>query len=238
MQVQTGHSAKARILVVEDEEGVRQVLGYLLLKEGYGLEEAVDVEQAERTLATALPDLILLDWMLPGCSGPDWVRKLRSRASTRRIPVILLTARGQEQDKVQGLESGADDFITKPFSNAELLARIRSLLRRTAAMRRESPPEIGGLSLDPENFRALMADRPLPLSLTEFRLLYFLVTHPDRIYTRQQLLDQVWGRQSYVEERTVDVYIRRLRRALSPGGLSPLIQTVRGLGYRLSPGDE
>jgi two-component system phosphate regulon response regulator PhoB len=178
--------------------------------------------------------LILLDWMLPGISGQEFARRLRADPRSRQVPIIMLTARSDERDKVQGLETGADDYITKPFSPRELLARIQAVLRRRAPEVTEDAVEIGGLRVEPSSHRASAAGKPISLGPTEFRLLHFLITHPERVHSRSQLLDQVWGDHVFVEERTVDVHVRRLRAALEPTGLDSLIQTVRGSGYRLS----
>jgi two-component system phosphate regulon response regulator PhoB len=181
-----------------------------------------------------MPDLILLDWMLPGMSGLDFARRLRADVRTKNIPIIMLTARGEERDKVAGLETGADDYITKPFSPRELLARIQAVLRRGKPQASEEAVEAGGLRLDPVSHRVMADSAPVSLGPTEFRLLHFLMTHPERVHSRDQLLDQVWGDHVFVEERTVDVHIRRLRAALEPSGLDGLVQTVRGSGYRFS----
>jgi len=181
-----------------------------------------------------LPDLILLDWMLPGMSGVAFARKIKGDAYTKEVPIIMLTARGDEQDKITGLETGADDYITKPFSPRELVARIKAVLRRRAPQMTDDPVETGGLRLDPETHRVSGNGQPLELGPTEFRLLHFLMTHPERVHSRAQLLDQVWGSQVFVEDRTVDVHIRRLRRALEDTGHDHLVQTVRGSGYRFS----
>jgi two-component system phosphate regulon response regulator PhoB len=181
-----------------------------------------------------LPDLILLDWMLPGMSGVDFARRLRADERTREVPIIMLTARTEERDKVLGLETGADDYITKPFSPRELVARIKAVLRRRAPQVTEDVVEIGKLRLDPVTHRVAAAGDPISLGPTEFRLLHYLMTHPERVHSRTQLLDGVWGDHVFVEERTVDVHVRRLRSALEPSGTDALIQTVRGAGYRLS----
>lgn len=226
-----------RILVVEDEEGIRQMLGYLLMREGYRLIEAADANQAMRAIKEAPPDLVLVDWMLPGMSGIDLLRVLKSRAATRDIPVIMLTVRAEEDDRVLGLESGMDDYVTKPFSNRELLARIKRVLAR--ARRAQEPVttnlRVMGLELDPASMRVTADGREVRLSLTEFRLLRTFMENPDRLLTRDILLDQVWGVNSYVGERTIDVYVRRLRQALRPVGMGELIHTLRGAGYRFTP---
>ena len=225
---------KGKILVVEDEAPIREMLGYTLMKEGYIFREAADVEQARPLLADEKPDLVLLDWMLPGMSGADYARRIRNNPDTRDIPIIMLTARGEEADKIRGLDTGADDYVTKPFSTKELLARIRAVMRRTKNMDDGGIISVKGLSLDPETFRVTADEQTVDISPTEFRLLHFFITHPERVYTRDQLLDQVWGQNVYVEERTVDVHIRRLRKTLEPYNYNQLIQTVRSVGYRFS----
>lgn len=225
---------KAKILIVEDESAIREMLGYTLVKEGFSFEEANDVEQARSLIKKEQPDLILLDWMLPGISGVDYARRLRNDPETRDIPIIMLTARGGEGDKIRGLETGADDYVTKPFSTKELLARIKAVLRRSTQTTDQGAIEVGGLMLDPETYRVTANGEPIEISPTEFRLLHFFITHPERVYSRMQLLDQVWGQNIYVEERTIDVHIRRLRKTLAPYGYDRYIQTVRSVGYRFS----
>ncbi len=224
----------ATILIIEDEPAIQELLSSTLTRAGHQVIRADDGESAQRLLREALPDLVLLDWMLPGLSGMDIARRLRAEERTRAIPIIMLTARGEEQDKVAGLEVGADDYVTKPFSPRELVARIKAVLRRRAPQATEDPVEQGGLRLDPATHRVSAGDQALSLGPTEFRLLHFLMTHPERVHSRAQLLDRVWGDHVFVEERTVDVHIRRLRSALEPTGHDRLIQTVRGAGYRLS----
>jgi len=224
----------ATILVVEDEPGIREVLRFNLGQHGHEVIVAEDAEAAMDRLRGALPDLILLDWMLPGMPGIDLARRIRGDARLKDIPIIMLTARAEERDKIAGLDTGADDYIIKPFSPRELLARIKAVLRRRAPQMTDDEVEIGGLRLDPLGHRVFGAGRPLSLGPTEFRLLHFFMTHPERVYSRAQLLDQVWGDHVFVEERTVDVHIRRLRAALEATGHDRLIQTVRGAGYRLS----
>lgn len=224
----------ATILVVEDEPGIQEVLKFNLGQHGHDVLVAPDAEEALKLLRGALPDLILLDWMLPGMSGIELARRLRADPRLKNVPIIMLTARTEERDKVLGLDTGADDYITKPFSPRELMARIKAVLRRRAPQMTEDPVEIAGLRLDPVSHRVFGNGTPLELGPTEFRLLHFLMTHPERVYTRSQLLDHVWGDHVFVEERTVDVHIRRLRSALEPTGHNRLIQTVRGSGYRLS----
>lgn len=222
------------ILIVDDEAPIREMIAVALEMAGYDCLEAENSQQAHAIIVDRKPDLILLDWMLPGASGIEFARRLRADERTRAIPIIMLTARGEEQDKVMGLETGADDYITKPFSPRELVARIKAVLRRRAPQATEDAVELGGLRLDPTTHRVTAGDEALALGPTEFRLLHFLMTHPERVHSRAQLLDQVWGDHVFVEERTVDVHIRRLRCALEPTGHDALIQTVRGSGYRFS----
>ena len=225
---------KERILVIEDEAAIREMLGYALMKEGYIFEEACDVEEAKRSLDRRKPDLILMDWMMPGVSGVDYARRLRSNIETKDIPIIMLTAKGEESDKVKGLDTGSDDYITKPFSTKELLARIRAVIRRASKKDNLDVVEIQGLRLDPGTCRVNVDENTVDISPTEFRLLHFFIRHPEKVYNRAQLLDQVWGQNVYVEERTVDVHIRRLRQTLEPYGFDKYIQTVRSFGYRFS----
>jgi len=224
----------ATILVVEDEPGIQEVLKFNLGYQGHEVIIAADADEASAALRQALPDLILLDWMLPGMPGIDFVKKVRADARLKDVPVIMLTARTEERDKVLGLEMGADDYITKPFSPRELMARIKAVLRRRAPQMTDDVVEVAGLKLDPSSHRVFGNGKPLELGPTEFRLLHFLMTHPERVYSRSQMLDHVWGDHVFVEERTVDVHIRRLRSALEATGHDRLIQTVRGAGYRLS----
>jgi len=224
----------ANILVVEDEPAIQELLALNLEHAGHHVLRARDAEEAARLVRHALPDLILLDWMLPGQSGVSFARALRQDERTRNTPIIMLTARGQEPDKVAGLEAGADDYVVKPFSPRELLARIKAVLRRRAPQLTDEPVEISGLRLDPATHRVSARGAPLELGPTEFRLLHFLMAHPERVHSRSQLLDQVWGDHVFVEERTFDVHIRRLRKALEPSGHDRLIETVRGSGYRLA----
>jgi len=195
---------------------------------------AADAEDAQKVLDDNLPDLILLDWMLPGISGVEWARRLKKEPIYRDIPIILLTARGEEEDKVRGLEIGADDYMSKPFSPKELVARIRAVLRRSGKIQGQAQITVGDLMLDTEQHRLSIGDKQLEVSPTEFRLMHFFMTHPDKVYSRTQLLDQVWGRSVYIEERTIDVHIRRLRKILEEYGREDLVQTVRGFGYRFS----
>ena len=225
---------KGKILLVEDEAPIREMLGYTLMKEGYTLREAADVEQARAILAGDRPDLVLLDWMLPGMSGVEYARRIRSNPDTSDIPIIMLTARGEEADKVRGLDTGADDYITKPFSTGELLARIRAMRRLATTGDSDGIESAKSLTLYQDTVRVAVDGQAVDISPTEFRLLHFFITHPERVYTRDQLLDQVWGPNVYVEERTVDVHIRRLRKILEPYNYNQFIQTVRSVGYRFS----
>ncbi len=224
----------ATILVVEDEPAIQELIAYNLKQAGHQPLRADNAEQALNLVANALPDLVLLDWMLPGLSGIEFARRLRADKRTRAIPIIMLTARSDEQDKLQGLETGADDYITKPFSPRELNARIKAVLRRRAPEMTDDMVQLGGLKLDPASHRVTGHGDPVDLGPTEFRLLHFLMTHAERVHSRTQLLDQIWGDHVFVEERTVDVHIRRLRKALEPTKLDGLVQTVRGTGYRFS----
>ncbi|MBI5659659.1 MAG: phosphate regulon transcriptional regulator PhoB [Nitrosomonadales bacterium] len=224
----------ASILLVEDEPAIQELLAFNLTQCGYRAIRAHDAASAMAHINRELPELILLDWMLPDVSGVELARRLRADSRTRDIPIIMLTARGDERDKVIGLESGADDYITKPFSPRELMARIRAVLRRRAPQATDEAVSAGGLELSPATHRILANGAAIELGPTEFRLLHFFMTHSGRVYSRSQLLDQVWGDHVFVEERTVDVHIRRLRQALEPSGCDSLIQTVRGSGYRFS----
>jgi two-component system, OmpR family, phosphate regulon response regulator PhoB len=224
----------ATILVVEDEPAIQELIAYNLELAGHQTLRAESAEQALEMVQSALPDLVVLDWMLPGMSGIEFARRLRADKRTRAVPLIMLTARADEQDKLAGLETGADDYLTKPFSPRELNARVKAVLRRRAPQATDDTVEIAGLRLDPASHRVLGNQTELSPGPTEFRLLHFLMTHADRVYSRTQLLDHVWGDHVFVEERTVDVHIRRLRQALEPTGHDRLIQTVRGAGYRCS----
>lgn len=229
----------ARILLVEDEAAIREMLCFTLGRAGFEVIEAEDVPSADCRVGEKLPDLMLVDWMLPGgTSGVDWVRRIKRDELTREVPVILLTARGEEDDKVLGLEAGADDYMTKPFSNRELVARIKAHLRRAPGANSEGEVVTGKLCLNSEAHRVSVAGDELSLGPTEYRLLHFFMTHPERVYTRAQLLDFVWSRDTYVEERTVDVHVLRLRKVLTPHACEGYVQTVRGVGYRFSAGGD
>ena len=210
------------------------MLAMVLQQEGFAVQAAADVKQAQSILQESCPDLILLDWMLPLISGVDWARRMKKDPDHRDIPIILLTARGEEEDKVKGLEIGADDYVTKPFSPKELSARIKAVLRRSGRMHDLAQIEAAGLLLDTEQHQLSIDNKPLTVSPTEFRLMHFFMTHPNKVYSRTQLLDQVWGRSTFIEERTVDVHIRRLRKVLAEHGREDLVQTVRGFGYLFS----
>ncbi|MGZ5572847.1 MAG: phosphate regulon transcriptional regulator PhoB [Usitatibacter sp.] len=220
------------ILVVEDEPAIQELISVTCTRNGHTVKRADNAEDAYRSLSEALPDVILLDWMLPDASGPSLARRLRAEARTREVPIIMLTARAADDDKVAGLESGADDYVTKPFSPRELEARIQAVLRRRAPQLTKEAVEIEGLVLNPATRTVQGAGRTLRMGPTEFELLHFFMTHTDRVYGRAQILDQVWGDHVFIEDRTVDVHIRRLRDALAPSGHDDLVETVRGAGYR------
>ena len=226
-------SAK-QILVVEDERPIREMIAFGLRRAGFEVREAADARSGRAEVANKMPDLLLVDWMLPDTSGLEFTRALKRDRETRELPVIMLTARAEEGDKVAGLEGGADDYITKPFSPRELLARINAVLRRALPVEGTERVDIEGLVLDQSSQRVSAGDRTVALGPTEYRMLAFFMTHAERVYTREQLLDRVWGGNVYVEERTIDVHIRRLRKALEEFGYDRLIQTVRGSGYRFS----
>ncbi|ELR65294.1 Phosphate regulon transcriptional regulatory protein PhoB (SphR) [Photobacterium marinum] len=223
-----------RILVVEDEAPIREMLCFVLEQKGYEAIEAEDFDSALEKICEPYPELILLDWMLPGGSGINLMKHLKRDEMTRKIPVVMLTARGEEEDKVRGLEAGADDYITKPFSPKELMARLKAVMRRVSPTSLEDVIDVQGLKLDPVSHRVTSNDEPLDMGPTEFKMLHFFMTHQERVYSREQLLNNVWGTNVYVEDRTVDVHIRRLRKALEAGGHDKLVQTVRGAGYRFS----
>ena len=222
------------VLVVEDEPAIQELIAVNLEHAGHHVVRAKDAETALGVLKSALPDVLLIDWMLPGMSGASLARQLRQDERTRQIPIIMLTARSAEQDKIAGLEAGADDYVTKPFSPRELAARIKAVLRRRAPQATDDPVQSAGLMLDPATRRVFGDRRPVDLGPTEFRLLHYLMTHAERVHSRSQLLDKVWGDHVFIEERTVDVHIRRLRKSLEPTGHDKLIETVRGAGYRFS----
>ncbi|MEG3193261.1 phosphate regulon transcriptional regulator PhoB [Lysobacter sp. D1-1-M9] len=227
-----------RILIVEDEPAIRDMVAFALRKGEYEPVQAGDAREAQNAIADHVPDLILLDWMLPGSSGLELARRWRKDPLTREVPIIMLTARGEENDRVSGLEAGVDDYVVKPFSARELLARIRAVLRRSREDDEDGSVRIGSLRIDGAAHRVFAQadgnEQPVQIGPTEYRLLHFFMTHPERVYSRTQLLDHVWGGSVYVEERTVDVHIRRLRKTLEPYQIDGMVQTVRGAGYRFS----
>ncbi|MFP7723814.1 phosphate regulon transcriptional regulator PhoB [Lysobacter sp. A3-1-A15] len=231
-----------RILIVEDEPAIRDMVAFALRKGEYDPVHAGDAREAQAAIADRVPDLILLDWMLPGTSGLELARRWRRESLTREVPIIMLTARGEENDRVGGLEAGVDDYVVKPFSARELLARIRAVLRRSREDDEDGSVSVGGLRIDGAAHRVFARnggeDQPVQIGPTEYRLLHFFMTHAERVYSRTQLLDHVWGGSVYVEERTVDVHIRRLRKTLEPHGMDGMVQTVRGSGYRFSTSAE
>ncbi|WP_386071229.1 phosphate regulon transcriptional regulator PhoB [Tahibacter sp. UC22_41] len=223
-----------RILIVEDETAIRDMVAFALRKAGMDPVHAADARIAQSAIAERVPDMILLDWMLPGMSGLEYARRLRKEELTREVPIIMLTARGEEGDRVNGLDAGVDDYVVKPFSARELIARIKAVMRRTHGDEGDGVVELGGLRIDGAAHRVYAGEQTVQIGPTEYRLLHFFMTHAERVYSRSQLLDQVWGGSVYVEERTVDVHIRRLRKTLEPYKLENLVQTVRGAGYRFS----
>jgi two-component system phosphate regulon response regulator PhoB len=223
-----------QILIVEDERPIREMIAFGLRRAGFDVREAEDSRAARAALADRRPDLLLIDWMLPDTSGLELTRSLKRERETRDLPIIMLTARAEESDKVAGLEGGADDYITKPFSPRELVARVNALLRRASGQDDGEAIVFGTLALDRAGHRVTAGDKTVALGPTEYRLLEFFMTHPDRVYSREQLLDRVWGGNVYVEERTIDVHIRRLRKALEEYDCDRFVQTVRGAGYRFS----
>jgi len=233
MQV-NGHAMSARILVVEDEPDINELIVVNLRLAGFEVITTDTAEAAWQVLSSSVPEVLLLDWMLPGMSGFQLIRHIRADARWRDIPVIMLTARTEEVDKISALEIGADDYVTKPFSTRELVARVKAVIRRRDPKMLEGTVELGGLRLVPNSRKALAGDEPIGLGPTEFRLLHFLMTHAERVHSRGQLLDYVWGGRSHIEERTVDVHIRRLRSVLENHELDGMVQTVRGMGYRFS----
>ena len=224
----------SRILIVEDEAAIAELLAINLRHAGFEVTLAADAQHAQAAVDAVLPDLVVLDWMLPGQSGLSLARQWRTQSRTREMPLIMLTARVEEVDKVSGLDAGADDYLTKPFSPRELLARIRAVLRRKAPQALDAAVEVGGLRLDPATRRVIGHGREVRIGATEFRLLHFFLAHPERVHSRAQLLDRVWGDHVFIEERTVDVHVKRLREALAPAQCARMIETVRGAGYRLT----
>jgi len=224
----------SRVLVVEDESAIAELISINLRHAGYEVTIAGTADQAQFEVDRVLPDLVVLDWMLPGLTGLALAKRWRSQARTRELPVIMLTARAEEADKIAGLDAGADDYLIKPFSTNELLARIRAVLRRKAPEALDALVDVGGLKLDPATRRVTRDEREVRVGPTEFRLLHFFMTHPERVHSRAQLLDRVWGDHVFIEERTVDVHVKRLREALEPVQCARMIETVRGAGYRLT----
>ena len=224
----------ATILVVDDEPDIREVMRFALEGSEFRVMEAGHADDARKLLSQESPDLILLDWMLPGRSGLELAQQLKQSPKTKALPIIMVSARGEEEDRVKGLDTGADDYIAKPFSPREMVARVKAVLRRAKQEGQTEEVEIGGLRIDNLSHRVTAEGQPVEVAPTEYRLLHFFMTHADRAFSRSQLLDQVWGDQVYVEERTVDVHVRRLRKALEPTGHDNLLQTVRGVGYRFS----
>jgi two-component system phosphate regulon response regulator PhoB len=222
------------VLVIEDESAIAELIAINLRHAGFEVTLAATADQAQAAVDAVLPDLVLLDWMLPGQSGVTLARQWRSQTRTKELPIIMLTARADETDKIAGLDAGADDYLTKPFSTQELLARIRAVLRRRLPEALDNAVEIAGLRLDPATHRVSRDGTDIKLGPTEFRLLHFFMTHPERVHSRAQLLDRVWGDHVFIEERTVDVHVKRLREALSPARCAHMIETVRGAGYRLT----
>ena len=226
--------AASRVLVVEDEAAIAELIAINLRHAGYAITVAADAEAAQAAVDEVLPSLVLLDWMLPGMSGHALARQWRAQARTRALPIIMLTARAEEADKIAGLDAGADDYLVKPFSANELLARIRAVLRRRSPDALDAVVDVGPMSINPATRRATGNGREIKLGATEFKLLHFLMTHPERVHSRAQLLDRVWGDHVFIEERTVDVHVKRLREALAQGHCQHMIETVRGAGYRLA----
>ena len=224
----------SRVLVVEDESAIAELISINLRHAGYEVTIAATADQAQFEVDRVLPDLVVLDWMLPGQSGLALAKRWRGAARTRELPIIMLTARAEEADKIAGLDAGADDYLVKPFSTNELLARIRAVLRRKAPEALDTLVDVGGLKLDPATRRVTRDEREVRIGPTEFRLLHFFMTHPERVHSRAQLLDRVWGDHVFIEERTVDVHVKRLREALEPVNCARMIETVRGAGYRLT----
>ena len=238
MQVGSNAGMDRRILIVDDEPAIRDMVAFALRKAGFEAAHASDGREAQAAIADRVPDLILLDWMLPGSSGLELARRWRRDPLTREVPIIMLTARGEENDRVGGLEAGVDDYVVKPFSARELLARIRAVMRRVRDDDEDGSVRSGNLRIDGAARRVFASgtdgEEAIALGPSEYRLLHFFMTHPERVYSRTQLLDHVWGGSAHIGDRTVDVHIRRLRKALEPGGVDGMVQTVRGAGYRFS----
>jgi two-component system phosphate regulon response regulator PhoB len=228
------NSPNIKVLLVEDEEAIREMVNFSLTRAGFDVVEAADAGAAQNEMGTQAPDIVLLDWMLPGISGIELARRWRQDSRTQNVPIMMLTARGEEEDKLRGFDIGVDDYMTKPFSTQELIARIRAILRRHNKQEGDTVLVAQSLKLDTVGHRVTVGDEVLALGPTEYRLLHFFMSHPERVFSRGQLLDQVWGNDVYIEERTVDVHIRRLRKLLEPHGYAGFVQTVRGAGYRFS----
>ena len=229
---------KANILIVEDEESILELIAINLHQSGFKPIRSLNAESADKLIHEAIPDLIILDWMLPGMSGIDFAKRLKSNALTKKIPIIMLTAKSEEENMILGLNSGADDYLTKPFSPRELVARIKAVLRRKAPDLIEEPIEINGLHLDPTNHCVRSNNNSIRIGPTEFKLLHFFMKNPERLFSRNHILDKVWGNKAEIDDRTVDVHIKRLRDSLSSEGKQKLIKTVRGMGYRFSENQE
>ena len=229
---------KANILIVEDEESILELIAINLHQSGFKPIRSLNAESADKLIHEAIPDLIILDWMLPGMSGIGCAKRLKSNSLTKKIPIIMLTAKSEEENMILGLNSGADDYLTKPFSPRELVARIKAVLRRKAPDLIEEPIEINGLHLDPTNHCVRSNNNSIRIGPTEFKLLHFFMKNPERLFSRDHILDKVWGNKVEIDDRTVDVHIKRLRSSLSTEGKQKLIQTVRGMGYRFSENQE
>jgi two-component system phosphate regulon response regulator PhoB len=229
---------KANILIVEDEESILELIAINLHQSGFKPIRSLNAESADKLIHEQIPDLIILDWMLPRMSGIDFAKRLKSNTLTKKIPIIMLTAKNEEENMILGLNSGADDYLTKPFSPRELVARIKAVLRRKTPELIEEPIEINGLHLDPTNHRVRSNNNSIRIGPTEFKLLHFFMKNPERLFSRNHILDKVWGNKAEIEDRTVDVHIKRLRNSLSSEGKQKLIQTVRGIGYRFSENQE
>ena len=226
--------SRNRILIVDDEPAIREMVAVALELADFDVLEAENAQRGHEIIVDERPDLVLLDWMLPSVTGIELARRLKRDETTNEVPIIMLTAKSEEDNKIQGLDVGADDYITKPFSTRELISRIKAVLRRSSSAAAEKAIEVEGLCLDPVSHRISANDEPVDMGPTEYRLLEFFMSHQERAYSRTQLQDQVWGANVYVEDRTIDVHIRRLRKALAPYGFDRFIQTVRGTGYRFS----
>ena len=230
--------SKSTILIVEDDTALNEMLRFMLERSGYKTLQAKNTQEADQCIEKKIPDVVILDWMLPGMEGIDYAKKLKSHPVTTDINIIMVTAKGEEEDKIRGLDCGADDYVTKPFSTNELLARVRAAIRRNKPQHTGESIEFKDIIIDPQGHTLHIANNMIDIGLKEFELLYLFIRKPERVYSRTQLLDQIWGRDSYVDERTVDVYIRRLRSILEQNGHKSLIKTVRGIGYRLATAEQ